>query len=394
MKKQSLIKKTDLCVMCGMCLPYCPTYKIYQTEMESPRGRIALMQALDQQRLDVDKNLLDHLNHCLGCMACEAICPSNVPFGQLIDETKRRLEPAIKKPASLKRLLRLNQKPNAINRYQKGLDLFHKTGLDRLFSFGLNFTHSKTGRLLRQIQATGLKSFYPADQKQGSISLFIGCMEQAFDAETLLSSIRILNKLGFDVHIPENQYCCGALHQHNGFPEIAQELADNNQSIFNNTEIDSLLFTSTGCGSQLINSGLSVPVNDIISFLLKHLSSTDLSFKPLQKTIVIHQGCHGRNTLNLSGNSQRLLNHITSLSVKQIKQADLCCGAGGSNQITYPELASKLLSIKLKELDNIKPHYLVSDNLGCSLHFKTGFDKENIKIEVIHPITLLARQLI
>jgi len=393
MKNQSPLKNTDLCVMCGMCLPHCPTYQIYQTEMESPRGRIALMQALDQQQLDADKNLLEHLNHCLGCMACEAVCPSNVPFGQLLDETKRQFESAIEKPATLKRLLRLNQKPSAINRYQKGLDLLHKSGLDRLFNFGLNFSHSKVGKLLKQVQATGLESFYPADQKQGSVGLFIGCMGQAFDAETLLNSIYILNKLGFDVHIPENQYCCGALHQHNGFPETALELAGNNQTIFKNIEIDHLLYTTTGCGLQLKNSDLSVPVNDIISFLLEQLSFTDLNFKPLQKTIVIHQGCHGRNTLGLSGTSQKLLNYLPELSVKEIKQADLCCGAGGSNQITYPELASKLLSIKITELNNLRPHYLVSDNLGCSLHFKTGFDKAKINITVIHPITLLAKQL-
>jgi glycolate oxidase iron-sulfur subunit len=394
MKKQLPINYTDLCVMCGMCTPHCPTYQVYQTETESPRGRIALMQALGQQQLIADKNLLEHLDHCLGCMACEAVCPSNVPFGQLIDQTKKLYESSIEKPAALKRLLRLNQKPKAINRYQKGLDLFHKTGLDKLVSFGLNFTQSKTAGLLKQIQATGLNTFYAADQKRGSVGLFTGCMGQAFDAETLLSSINLLNKLGFDVHIPENQYCCGALHQHNGFPDIAKELATNNQAIFKNTHIDNLLFTTTGCGSQLVNSELSVPVIDITSFILDQLSSTKLVFKPLQKDIVIHQGCHGRNTLGLSGISQKLLELIPEVSVKKIAQASLCCGAGGSNQITYPELAAELLSIKLDDIDKISPHYLVSDNLGCSLHFKTGFDQSSCDIEVIHPVTLLSKQLI
>lgn len=386
MKEDFSLADTDLCVMCAMCTPHCPTYRIYKTETESPRGRIALMQALDKGNLAPTEKLMDNLNHCLGCLACERICPSNVPFGKLMDSTRQRFT-AGHYSYTHKLLLRFSQ-------YKRGLDYFHRFILWlkhwRLVSWLPQ--KSVTRSLLEQAQAHRLKSFYPAQgTKSGTVALFKGCLGQTFDGETLLDAIALLTHSGFDVQLPPSQFCCGALHQHNGDIQSAKELAEKNRQLFKQYDLDAILYTASGCGSQIVDTGFSVPTVDIVAFILKHLSKHDIKFTPLKKSVVMHQGCSNNSQINIG---QQLLKIIPDINIRSFQSAELCCGAGGSHQLEYPELARNLLAIKLDELKTMPTDYLVSDNLSCRLHFKAELQRNKLDIEVIHPVTLLRRQLI
>ena len=383
------LDNTDLCVMCGMCLPGCPTYQIHKIEAESPRGRIALIQAIKNGKLTPDENTLEHLNHCLGCLACEAMCPSKVPYGQLIDEIKQETSSNHKKPLVLRTLLKINEQAGGLARFQTIYNILRKPIFNRVTHIGLKLAKQQAtalNTLITQSQTTRtLDNHYPASTAKaiGSVGLFSGCMSRSFDKEVLQSSIHLLNRLGYNVYIPDNQFCCGAMHQHNGEIHTANQLLDKNKNMFQRLDIDALLYTASACGSQLCSSDFAMPVEDIRHFLFKHLQKNKLSFETLDQNIMVHESCSSKNALKSSGISRQLLALIPGISLSEFEQPDLCCGAGGSQQILYPDQASALLSKKIDTttFQNNQYKYLVSDNLSCALHFKAGISERYMEIE-------------
>ena len=384
--------------MCGMCLPRCPTYQIYQSEAESPRGRIALIQALRNNQLSPDKKTLDHLNHCLGCLACETICPSKVPFGQIMDSAREMTNRHYTKPYLLRKLLHINEQVGGIDNYRAVSAILTNPLVNRITRLGLRLTKQSSTAITALAQLPPsipvLKEYYPAQAAPaGSIGLFTGCMSKSFDMTTIVDSVFILTHMGYDVHIPKNQVCCGALHQRNGEPATAENQLKKIEDIFGKTDIDILLGTASACYNQVFRSNTSLKIQDIRSFLLKAINNSDITFSALKDDVLLHESCSSRSNKDLSGISRRLLQNIPGITLSEPEQAEFCCGAGGSQQILYPEQADALLSRKIKNLEPGKHRYLVSDNLGCSLHFKNGLHNRNIHIDIIHPVSLLARQL-
>lgn len=384
--------------MCGMCLPACPTYQVYQTEAESPRGRISIIQAYAQGRLQPDATLLRHLDHCLGCMACAAMCPSQVDYGRLIDHAQTLLaSQRPDHPGSLKLLLHQTRRKGGLKRYATALSWYNRSGLQKLAGAILGMAgDSRTARanaILGLAQPARLKPLYRAAVTAiGDVALFTGCLGSSFDGETLQAAIKVLNQFGYNVHIPPDQQCCGALHQHHGQPEQAQQLSQLNRQAFGNPAITHIIYTANGCGAQLAQHNPSRPVIDIMSFLAASPGREATRFKPLATSVYLHESCSSTNKLKIRGIMQQLLRCIPQLQCHTPATA-MCCGAGGSHQLLFPELSAELLKLKLPGIRETRAHYLLSDNLGCALHFKQGLERAGIHIEVIHPITLLARQL-
>ncbi len=391
------LEDTDLCVLCGMCLPHCPTYRVYQNEAESPRGRISLIQAYARGQLTANPLLIEHLDHCLGCMACEAICPSRVPYGRLMATAQQQITAQKPKNVLLERLLKTTARPGGLNNYQQALQWYKKSGLNRLAQLSsalLPDSLNKARKLADSASQNKLSTLYETQQTQkGRVALFTGCMGTTFDNETLLASIKLLNHCGYTVLIPEQQHCCGALHQRNGQPDVAKKLITNNRQLFQSLDIETIIYTSSGCGGQLEASEFTTPTTDILSFLQQQAELTSEDFIPLQQTLIIHESCTRKNVLKRSGSSQSLLQLIPGLEFLSIKHDTLCCGAGGSHQLLYPELASSILQFKLDDLKIMQPALLVSDNLSCSLHIQDGLQQHNIDITITHPVSMLARQL-
>ena len=395
--QQAILEDSDLCVLCGMCVPQCPTYKIYQQESESPRGRISLIQAYARGELSTSQKLLEHLDHCLGCMACQAICPSKVPYARLIDQAKQQLYIETPPPGRIRNLLKNTLKASGLSHYQALFTGYKKSGLAWMVNKTSAWLPDSTRsalELAQQVQAGHLAPFYPSEiTAKAQLGLFTGCMGNIFDIQTLTSSIRLLNHFGYDVHVPEQQYCCGALHQHNGQMEQAQLLARNNDELFSRLNIEALIYSSNGCGSQLQQQLQEIQSYDILDFLIKYSDIQASDFQPLPARVVIHESCSSQNVLKKTGLAQRLLSLIPELELISIQDSSTCCGAGGSHQLQFPELSQQLLAPKLEQLTDKQPGYLVSDNLGCSLHIQAGLKRKGLSIEVLHPVSLLALAL-
>ncbi len=398
MKTSSTLSDTDLCVMCGMCLPQCPTYQLYQSETESPRGRIALMQAIDQGRITADRNTLTHIDHCLGCLNCQTICPSRVPYGRLIDEFRRQYAADIEKPATARWLLRRIASDHGLRHYASALNIPLVKPLIRGLS-GISGSRQPTVEALLGQRAGSLKPFYPAQTGaiQGDVRLFTGCVGTLADSTTLRDAAQLLNQLGFNVHIPTEQACCGALHQHNGQTALASQLLKQTQQLPGNEDESPLLFFSPACGQQLSQSD-SLQAVDARQFILQQLRQQNCSFRPLGnlhgKAVALHESCGQRNMSPQRTLNRDLLALIPQLELIESSNPSLCCGAGGLQGVNYPQQGQALAEQKARSFVLDQAQLLISDNIGCSLHMKTALKRYNKSIEVIHPISLLARQLI
>ena len=233
LEPEEMLRGAERCVACGLCLPVCPTYRLTQDEAESPRGRIALMRALAQSNLAPSAKLEQHLQHCLVCRACEKACPSYVPYGQIIDAARvliaKRRSSAYAGAPALRFLDWLIGGPGRLFRAGKLLYYYQRSGMQRLLRASGLLRLTRIGRLdalLPPLVAPKkLHFFYPAQGIQkGGVSLFIGCIAQIADLKTHEAAIRLLNALGYDVHIPAQQTCCSALHLHAGDTETAGRL--------------------------------------------------------------------------------------------------------------------------------------------------------------------------
>ncbi len=404
MDKSTFIKEADRCVKCGLCLPHCPTYQQRQDEGESPRGRIALMQGLAQKKLPLNEKLIAHLDRCLVCRACEAMCPSGVKYGELIEATRTTIfneEAAPSGPAAkmmqrfvtspthrrnLSRLLRIYQR-SGLGWLTRHSGLLRPSGLQRL-----------EGVLPKLASALPTRRYHPPiGEQKGEVGLFVGCMGDSLDTTTIHAAIRLLTHLGYGVHLPPKQNCCGALHLHRGDLKQADLLAKQNRDAFGELNIDALIYCASGCGStlqKLEQIGCNdAPIMEIGQFLAQIEWPNTLTLRPLDKQIAIHLPCSLNHVLKQGHTPEALLSKIPGMKLVPLPDNQNCCGAAGDYMIRHPEIADELRDNKLRELDNIRPDILVSSNIGCALHIAAGIRDVGLKIEVVHPVTLLARQL-
>ncbi|PCI12667.1 MAG: hypothetical protein COB71_08435 [Thiotrichales bacterium] len=404
MNIDSLIKEADRCVKCGLCLPHCPTYQQLRDEGDSPRGRIALMQGLAQKKLPLSEKLIGHLDRCLVCRACEAMCPSEVKYGELLETTRaaianetgapsgrasEMMQRFVTRPAhrrNLSRLLRIYQ-ASGLGWLARHSGLLRPLGLQRL-----------EGVLPKLGAALPTQHYHPPlGEQKGEIGLFVGCMGDSLDTTTIHAAIRLLTHLGYGVHLPRKQNCCGALHLHRGDLKQANVLARENQSAFSELNIDALIYCASGCGStlqKLESTGCNdAPIIEIGQFLAQTEWPETLALRPLNKQIAIHLPCSLNHVLKQGQAPATLLAKIPGITLVPLPDNQDCCGAAGDYMIRHPEIADELRDRKLRQLETIRPDILVSSNVGCALHIAAGMRNTGLAIEVIHPVTLLARQL-
>ncbi len=388
--------------MCGLCLPHCPTYRLLRSEADSPRGRIALMQAVARQQLPPSSSLLQHLDRCLVCRACERMCPSKVEYGKLINTTRDRLK--AEKPTRLRLMLenvadldKLQTGATALRAYQRsGLQwLARKSGVLK----GLDM-EALEGLLPKLPERIELQSFYPAEGKaRGDVGLFVGCIGSLMEGELHLATIRLLNRIGFSVHVPAQQGCCGSLHQHSGEHDKAAQLAEQNRRAFSAMKLDAIVSTASGCAAQLFeyaevfDNALPAPLREICDFLSEQWPENDLPLKPQPRRVALHLPCTQRNVIRKPDVAQQLLQKIPQLEIQSLPGNDQCCGAAGSYMLTQPELAARLREQKLDALREADVELLVSNNLGCALHIANGMEQQGMKVEILHPVLLLAQSL-
>ncbi len=399
----------DRCVACGLCLPVCPTYQQLQLESASPRGRLALIRGLLNQNLPESADLDKPLSLCLQCRACERACPAEVKFGWLIDTAKQHWRATHPRDRTLaeKILYWITLRPanqrqklaGLLGAIQKTglLRLVKLTGLDRITGLGqaLDLLPTVSNRLkLAEYYAS--KTLNP-----GKVYLFTGCMGQLLDPETLRATISVLTKLGYDVVVPPAQACCGALHLHEGDFDTARTLAEQNITAFGHSDAP-IISVVSGCGSALSEYGRLVSaigktvesrVMDINSFLTSITWPSDVKLKPLAARVLVQNPCSLRNVLKAETSVYELLDRIPGLEIEELEGNETCCGGAGIYPVREPEMATKLRDKKIDSLKNQNADFLVSANLGCTMHIASGLRGQRNTPEVLHPVVLIDRQM-
>ena len=406
-----ILSLADRCVKCGLCLPQCPTYALAANENESPRGRIALIQGWLTGNLSLSPTLTRHLDQCLLCRRCERICPSQVSYGEIIDQSKALIAQQTKNSFSLQKTitnvsLKLLLNKNISNIFIPALRLLQKTGLVTLAKksgllklIGLQRVISYLPKLDKPIKT---KNFYPATNPNSTnenIALFTGCLSKQLEPKTIKASIKLLNRLGYGVYVPEQQVCCGALHLHDGDKQQATILAKNNISIFNQQKnITTIVSLVNGCTSQLREySKLDeaekfVPaVKDIIEFLAEIDWPENIKLQPFNKTIALQIPCSLQNILRAEDKLLSLIKRIPELTINATYNK--CCGAAGSYFLHHPQLSDQLKEHAITDLNKTSPNFIVSSNIGCALQLKSGLSQAKNMPQVVHPVVLLEQQL-
>lgn len=370
----ALLAKTSRCVACGLCLPHCPTYRKTQSEADAPRGRILLTQAVVQGVLPMNEKYMAHIDLCLSCRACENVCPNQVSYGDIIDEARARMRQSYP-PSLLQRAARYLV-ANRVWWRSVGLALHlaNRLGLHRRF---------------RSVPATTpplrFKTFYEAQNATGEVALFLGCVTSMLDAQTLAATIYLLNRLGYNVHVPTRQTCCGGLHRQMGDKKGAQALEERNLEAFGSLTV---LAVASGCGARLAEY-MPDRVHDISAFLAR-CDWDGIHIAPLYATIAVHDPCSSRNVLKAEQFSYAMLQRIPGVKTVPLPENDLCCGGAGSYMLTHPEMANQLCQDKINAYQTIQSEYLATSNIGCALHLARGLGDD---VRVVHPVWIVARQM-
>ena len=388
-KSARIAALADQCVQCGLCLPACPTYALDGNEAESPRGRIAIAAALANGLAPVSDELREPLDHCLGCLNCERVCPAHVRFGELLVETRALLGPA---PGRPRVLLALAKRPTLV-RWTRF------PGLRRWFARLARGLPKRS----RWRAALAIASLPPAAQPQPQtiparsrrtralprVALFPGCVGSVDDASAQQAAVTLLEAAGHPVtRLPA--FCCGAPDAHGGHAQAAARAARRVRESWRASGAAIMVTVTPGCLGQLRHALPGVETVD--PYPLLAAQADRLHFRPLSERVALHLPCTQQNVARSGDALQALLARVPELQVTPLPPR--CCGAAGSHMLEFPERAAALRAPTLEAVAALAPQALLSSNIGCRVHLAAGLAGQEIAVPTLHPLVLLARQLI
>ncbi len=399
------------CIHCGLCLSACPTFTLLGTEADSPRGRIYLMRAMAEGRLQPSETVLSHLDSCLGCRACETACPSGVRYGELLEETRSATEPTRQRPwrGKLTRamLLATLTNPERLAVAMGGASLLGG-GDPQMPGFLIGLM---TGRPSAAMPLPERPRFtpraWPAVMKpqgptRARVAFLTGCVMSVLYSRTNDATVRCLLRNGVEVHVPSSQGCCGAFHAHNGEARAARDMARRNIDAFERADVDAIVVNSAGCGSTMKEYGhllkddsryadparaFSAKVKDITETLA---DLGDLApFEPTPRRVTYHDACHLAHGQGVRAQPRALLSRIPGLELLPLTESDWCCGSAGIYNFTQPEIAEPLLERKLAHIEATGAEWVVTGNPGCFMWIATGLAAKQSPIRILHTVEAL-----
>jgi glycolate oxidase iron-sulfur subunit len=385
--------------------------------MDSPRGRVYLIKAVDEGRLAMTPSFIEHMYLCLDCRACETACPSHVQFGDLMEKARGQIERHVPRPWP-ERLLRrlvfheLFPYPWRLDVMFRALRWYQRLGLQallrrwRLFDL-LPAPLQRLEAMLPDLSAPPFTRSVPetlAGQPPVTrrVAFFAGCVMNLCFADVHHASARVLQANGCEVWTPEGQVCCGALHMHAGERQQARQLAQRNIAIFERQQVDAIINNAAGCGAQLKSYGelladdpafaeraqrFSARVQDIAEFLAQEPLRGPLGAVP--KRVAYDDPCHLLHAQQIRQQPRALLQQIPELQLVPVTDADFCCGAAGIYNLTHPELSGRILERKMEHLVAAHPEVIATGNPGCMMQLRRGAQQAQLDVAVVHPIELL-----
>lgn len=413
------------CMRCGFCLPTCPTYiESGFQEAHSPRGRIALMKAVVDGFIEPDEDVERSLNMCLGCRACEPVCPSGVQYGHLLEEARDIINQHKKHSFKTKLVRktvfdglfpyqnRMRSLTSLLGIYQRSgmQNLVHKSGMMRLFPESITTMEKVLPKVPTRKELNNRPEYVkPVGTTRKKVAFFSGCLMDTMFMKTNDATIKLLQLAGCEIVIPKAQSCCGALHGHSGEKDSAKELAKRNIIAFEETEADYIISNAGGCGAFLIDYGhLLKNEHDwaeravAFSKKLKDISSilVELDFHKMElalptQIITYQDSCHLRNVMKTEREPRILLQAIKGIEYKEMKNADSCCGSAGIYNIVESDMSMKILDSKMIRVKETLATTIVTANPGCLLQMKLGIEREGLsdKMRAVHIVDLLLEAL-
>ena len=403
------------CVHCGFCLPACPTYVSWGEEMDSPRGRIDLMKGVADEIIPMDKLVGEHIDACLGCMACVTACPSGVRYDLLIEATRARVEEHVPRSAADRAfrefVFSVFPYPARLRAMIPGLWLATQLGMTRLAAGPL-------GKLLpaqlRQLATMAppvrladtfadLPAFTPArGTRRARVALVAGCVQRAFFPGVNAATLRVLSAEGCEVVVPRGQGCCGALSVHSGRLEEGKAFARALIAHFERESVDAILVNAAGCGSTLKEYGdlldsepewrdraraFAGKVRDINEYLAT--LEPRAPRRPLTLRVAYHDACHLAHAQRVRTQPRELLRSIPGLELLEIPDGDQCCGSAGTYNLFQPESAHEIGLRKVENVRSVAPDLVASANPGCTLQMQSIMREQGVNLRAAHPIELL-----
>ena len=401
------------CVHCGFCLPACPTYMLWHEEMDSPRGRIYLMQmAANGNASAMDQSFVEHFDRCLGCMSCMSACPSGVQYDKLIEATRAQIERLHRRPfferlhrdmifALFPHPERLRALAVPLRIYQRlGIrSLVEKSGLLRLLPERLRAMHE----LLPDYEyASCPEHVMPVGTPRRRVGLVIGCVQRVFFNRVNAATVRVLAAEGCEVFAPQSQGCCGALATHVGREEESLEAARQMIDIFEKLNVDDIAINAAGCGSNLKSYGhilrddpqyaerakqFAAKCRDV-SEILSSLEPT-AERHPVKLRAAYQDSCHLLHSQGLRTQPRSLLRGIPELELVELPESHVCCGSAGVYNLLEPATAHQLGERKAAHVVRAKAEALISGNPGCMLQISKELRRMNRSIPTCHFIEVL-----
>jgi glycolate oxidase iron-sulfur subunit len=349
------------------------------------------MQALARDEINLHSHVEIHLDRCLNCRVCESACPSGVSYGRLLDTTRAKITKQQRGNYFLKTVIDQLSHIRRLNNWSRLFQVFQLSGLAALVS-KLPFPHLRQLiAIARQLppRPVNHSGFYPATQPTGlKVQLFTGCVGAQIDDHLIQNTLEILSRTGYAVDIPDQESCCGALHRHNGFIDIADSLSSNLRRQTGKSSARYLISIATACHLELEEHQASkLPLISIIDFLLELPPNAIPPLKPIQKRAALHTPCSARND-----RSRELLAMVPDLELIDLAENHLCCGAAGSYLLTQPQISRRLGQIKLDHLIASQAELLITTNTGCAIQFRQLIKEAGLTIEVLHPVELILKQ--
>ncbi len=407
----------DQCVHCGFCLPVCPTYVLWNEEMDSPRGRIYLIKLAGDGKAAINPQWVSHFDSCLGCMACMTACPSGVDYGKLIEATRAQIERQHKRSAAEKLYRRfifnLFTKPDRLRKLRLPLLAYQKSGVQSLLRASgilklLPKNLQSMEALLPQLPASeSIASVTPAEgTKRRRVGLLLGCVQREFLPQVNAATVRVLAAEGCEVVAPPEQPCCGALLVHAGEETAAITLARRTIEVFERAGVDTIVTNAAGCGSNVKEYGhllrddpqyadraraFAAKCKDVTE-LLAELEPRALR-NPLRLRVAYHDSCHLQHAQGVRLQPRALLQRIPGLELAEIAEAAVCCGSAGIYNLVQPDAANALGDRKAQLITPLNADVVATGNPGCLLQLRSALARSGRKTPVVHTIQLLDASL-
>jgi len=407
------------CVHCGLCLNHCPTYRLWQLEADSPRGRIRQMILVNEGQLPLSSVFVGHIDKCLDCRSCETACPSGVEYGKLVENARARIEAEYQRPwpaAAARRFVfqRLLPYPRRIAAVAKLLRFYQRSGLQSLARatgllklLALDQREKLLPKIDEQFFFRRLGRTFPAiGERRARVAFFAGCIANVTFTELNEATIRVLTANGCEVVVPSEQYCCGALAAHAGVRETARELARKNIKAFATAEFDAVLTNAAGCGSTLKEYGhlfgpdepeyilakaFQNKMRDITEFLAELGLSAKL--RPLTLRVTYQDSCHLLHGQKIREAPRQLLRAIPGLEFVELPYSEICCGSAGVYNVTQTDASLALLAEKMGYAKSTGAKIIATANPGCLLQLRAGAEMHATGQEVLHVVELLDRSI-